>query len=313
VPEDLSDREDLLRIAPLAAESAATLCSRNAAGASCAWYHGVWPYFRLLGLVGSPWTHRAFYEDAITPLASAGTCRRVLVSGAADFAMMAVVRQACRSAQDPPEITVVDRCETPLRLHRWYAERHGIKLTATAADIRAFTTDGTPFDLICTHSFFGNIAPSLRPEVISRWRGLLRPGGKLALVNRIRPGLSGARGFSAEQAATFMAKARQAWEEQGRALKLSWPRLRGWAEAYTRRYRTHPVTDYEGFLELFRLHGFFVDSVEIEPSPAGVTSTGPSTAGHAGRAELVFTRQAGIPSPADQRAEARFVPPSSGV
>jgi SAM-dependent methyltransferase len=293
MPEDLSDREDLLQAAPLAPVAAAALCRRDESGDSCRWYHGVWPYFRLLGLVGSPWTHRAFFESAIAPLAASGQFRRVLVSGASDFAMVAVVRGAFRRVGAQPDLTVVDRCETPLHIHRWYAGRHGIELAAAAADIRSFTANGAPFDLICTHSFFGNFEPSLRAEVVSRWRDLLRPGGKLALVNRIRPGRSGSQGFTEHQAKAFIARARRAWEEQGEALGLSWPTLRDWAAEYTRRYRNHPVADAREFLALFEGRGFAVDTLEMEPSPPAREPTGPSTAGHAGRALLVHTRRAG--------------------
>ena len=39
----------------------------------------------------------------------------------------------------------------------WYAERHQATLTAVSRDILDYSTD-RPFDLICTHNFFGDVS-----------------------------------------------------------------------------------------------------------------------------------------------------------
>ena len=59
--------------------------------------------------------------------------RRVLISGAADYSILAYVLWACRENGLDAEVTVLDRCDTPLLLNTWYAEqggpdsRHGVR------------------------------------------------------------------------------------------------------------------------------------------------------------------------------------------
>ncbi len=47
---------------------------------------------------------------------------RILISGAADYALLARIVTMASRHNATPEITVLDRCETPLRLNSWYAK-----------------------------------------------------------------------------------------------------------------------------------------------------------------------------------------------
>jgi len=281
--------ELLFASAPLALEAAPSLCGRNRpSGESCAWYHGVWQYFRILGVVASPWMQLQFYESALSRLAAAGAFRRVLISGASDYAMLAVVQHAYRLASAVPEITVVDCCETPLLLNRWFAERQGISIDTWAGDIVDYCGSG-PFDLICTHSFFGNFVPERRPAVVARWWELLRPGGKLVTVNRIRPGVQSRQGFTVDQAADFKNRLLAAGRQHETRLGISQEKLENWAAVYTARYCSYPVASLAYLDELLQVHGFSIDSLDPGEVPVCLPS-GPSTAGQAMRARLVATR-----------------------
>jgi SAM-dependent methyltransferase len=129
----------------------------------------------------------------------------VLVSGSADYSMPAHALWAYRAEAAPLQLVVVDRCETPLALSRWYAEPtkaaiHGTTLSTQRADI--LDHEGAePVDVIFTNSFLGSFAPEQRPRLAAAWRRLLRPGGRLVFTNRLRPGApAGPLGFDAAQA-----------------------------------------------------------------------------------------------------------------
>src|ERR1700754_3275813 len=80
--------EPLALSAPLAWRLAGELCWRGPEGARCDWFHGIWQVLRLLGLNTTPEHHAAFFCDALDRL-PAGSSPRVLISGSADYSMLA--------------------------------------------------------------------------------------------------------------------------------------------------------------------------------------------------------------------------------
>jgi hypothetical protein len=109
------------------------------------------------------------------------------VSATADYSMLAHLKCAYDTEHRPLDVTVLDRCETPLLLNRWYADRYGVRLTTQCSD--ALSYDGNnPYDLICTHSFFGRVDPDSRRRLIGRWHRLLRSGGVVVTTQRVHPG-----------------------------------------------------------------------------------------------------------------------------
>jgi SAM-dependent methyltransferase len=286
-----SDPDRLLReSAPLALERASWLCHRGPEGHdACDWYHGVWQYFRLLGVVATPWMQRRFYERVLGELAAAGSHPRVLVSGASDYAMLALVLHAYAMRGAQPEVTVTDRCETPLFLNRWYAERHGVPIDTRAGDI--LEAGGGSYDVICTHSFLGNFPPQRREELLSVWRRLLRPGGKLVTINRIRPGCTDEVRFSAGQGKAFRERVLRADEALPVALGIDARTLVRWADEYQARYNSWPIASAAELHALLERSGFVVERLEPGPGAAPGPS-GPSVAGAALRLEVVASRGA---------------------
>lgn len=151
----------------------------------CGWYHGLWPVLRALGLGSTPRRHLEAYRGGLAGLAP----QRVLVSGAADPAMAEVVVEVCALQGPRPELLLVDRCETPLGAARAWAAERGVALDVRCSDARVLGGLG-PVDAVVTHSFLGYFAPDERPALAAAWRSVLRPGGRLVLVNRLRPGTS---------------------------------------------------------------------------------------------------------------------------
>jgi SAM-dependent methyltransferase len=198
----------LAEVAPVALAWSRELCRHvNPSGHSCAAYHGIWQYLRLLGINTALFADAAFYRDAMRPAIRRGA-RRVLVSGCADYAMVAVVLWIFSGEGVRPEITALDVCETPLRLSQWYARRNGADVAIAVGDILDYRP-ATRFDIICTNSFLGFFSAGQRPALAARWYDLLAPGGTLAIVNRLRADAPEIERFSAAQARDFADRVRR--------------------------------------------------------------------------------------------------------
>ncbi len=285
--------EEALEVsAPLARRLAPQLCRVDpATGENCAWNHGFWQYMRLLGLAIAPEHHAAFYRESLRGLLTASP--RVLVSGTSDYAMLALLIGLARSQGGMPAITVLDRCETSLMLNRWYAERVGTTIATRCADILAPANDA-PYDFICTHGFFGYFDAAQRRALVSRWQALLRPGGRVITVNRLRtPAAPERTGFDGRQTDAFALRARAAAEALTGGIDLPPPVLETAARAYAARLGVYTLRSIEELRRLFEDAGFVLDVLHCEPIavPARHPVDAPTVPGGDDYVHVVATRR----------------------
>jgi hypothetical protein len=287
---------DLDRALVESAHTARTLALEHCAQAphgDCTWYHGVWQYFRALGVTKTAGGSSAYFDEALRSLAAQGVTRRVLISGAADDAMSLLVLAGFRAADRPLDLTVVDRCETPLALARWSAQRLGASVTTWRSDVLAFDS-AAAFDLVLTNSFLGAFEPAKRSQLFARWASLLRPGGKILFSNRLRPGSGHVQlGFTPDQADGFCAAVLREAERTQSILGLDPGIVEGWARTYAERYRSYPVHTVGEVLDLLRAAGFVpdrVDTVLAAGRPGGEALAGPSVAERADYVRVLATR-----------------------
>lgn len=284
--------EPLMESAPLAREFAGRLCRRDpATGERCAWYHGLWQYLRLMKLVTTPEHHADFYHEALGKIAGDPGPHRVLIAGAADYSMLAYALAAFRARNTEPELAVNDLCETPLELSRWYAGRAGCSIDTLCGDILQLPEE-RPFDVVCTHSFLGRFPPEKRLELVNKWRRLLRPGGKVVTVKRIRPGSSGKpTGFSESETRAFQEKVLKATATLPASLPVDPLELSENARIYASQRRTWPVRSQDEIRELFEGAGFTIDSLVCSPvRSTRAEASGPGVLGGADYAQIVATR-----------------------
>jgi SAM-dependent methyltransferase len=250
--------EALEEAARLAREQAPALCRRDpATGHTCAWNHGLWPTLRLLGLVTEPALHGEFLRGALRAVPAKRP--RVLLSGAADHALLAQVLAAY--AGRAARVTVLDICETPIMLNRWFAARAGTEIETRCTDILDFEAFGT-FDVICTHAFLGNFDGARRSALAARWHALLAPGGKVVTVNRLRPGREPQWvAFSVDQIWSYRARV----EEAAKAHALQVAGLGRAAEAYAQRQAIFPLSSTEDLRLLFDRAGFNIEHLTAAP------------------------------------------------
>ena len=280
--------EPLAESAPVAEELAEKRCLIGPDGISCAWNHGFWQYLRLLELVLSPSSRVAFYREAFARVQRPSP--RILISGASDYSMLAVVLAAFRDRKMQPRVTVIDVCETPLALSRWYAERVSASIEVHAIDVRDYDSQ-EPFDAVCSDGFFGRFRQDERPTVVARWKALLRPSGIAVTLNRVRGGAdNGPIAFNAAQQQAFSEAVRRAAAACA-GLEAQADALAERAALYAERHFTYPVSQGE-LLELFTGARFRIEHVDVAEPRGGSNEAGsaPSVRGFNSYAGLVARR-----------------------
>ncbi len=249
-------QEPLAESADLAVDLAARLCPDD-----CRAYHGMWQYFRLVGLIGTVGGDGRFLLDTFERLAVDGI-DRVLIAGSADYGLLAHLLSAYRLAGRVPDVTVLDRCETPLALNRWYAEREGLGIRTVRADIHEYAAD-IPFDLVCTHSFLAVLEPARRPSAVRAWHAALRPGGWLVTTARVRHGAPDTPlRFPETEIAAFRARALALSRDWSGRLALTPDEIADAAEHYARTKRSYAFHSPDVLRDLICRAGFALTRFE---------------------------------------------------
>lgn len=189
-PEHSHDLEEpLVMSADLVHGVAAVLCEGDHVDAEgCDWYHGAWQYLRLMDLVSTPTWHGSFYSEALAAELKRSDARptRVLITGTADYSVYSYVVAAAERANHPVEVTVLDRCPTPLFACRWYAKQRGRQVETLTVDLLDHSVlGGRKFDVITTDAFLTRFPATTRSEVLERWHCLLDDGGSVVTTVRI--------------------------------------------------------------------------------------------------------------------------------
>ena len=170
--------DPILEAFPVMVDAAEQLCRRAAKSEICYVYHRLWPYRRLGGATSRALGRDAHVVNALRRMARESQLKRVLISGSADYALLSRVLHACRSEGIEPDVTVLDICEAPLCINRWYADRCNATVRTVCCDIGIFTAD-LLFDAVVTDNFLIRIPPRQREQVLRTWRNALRVGGRI--------------------------------------------------------------------------------------------------------------------------------------
>jgi SAM-dependent methyltransferase len=252
--------EPLRESAPVAYRLAQQHCPAGPDG--CRDYHAMWQYFRQIGLISTISTNTDFLVATLRRLADADTCRRVLISATADYGMLAHLLHAYRQAGVVPGVTVVDMCETPLALNRWYADRAGATIRTCRANVLEFRAD-EPFDLVCTHSFLGRLTPEVRAGVVKKWHEVLRPGGRVVTAARVRYGVpAGVTRYAAEEVEEFRSRALALASAQQAELDLPAEVIADAAAHYAASKQSRSFGSVEALRAVFEDHGFALETFD---------------------------------------------------
>lgn len=178
--------EPLAESAPVAFETAMTACTSADDMTGCRSYHAIWQYLRLTDVIRAVRVDGPLFAAAVTAQAARQPLKRILISGTADYSMLAYLGYAAVKAGASPVFDIIDQCATTLRMNEWYGARRGLAVRTVLTDVNAYQPDGK-YDLICTHSFLYWAVGQQRSTLFRNWRNWLAPEGRLCFSNRIEP------------------------------------------------------------------------------------------------------------------------------
>ena len=266
----MTDREALEASAPLAYAMAARSCR------GCASYHGLWQYLRLLRVIEPMERHAPFFERELRAAKGSGR-PRILVSGAADYWTCARVFAAFARRRAKPEVTVIDLCETPLSLNRWYARRLGERVATRRVDVLAFNSPAA-FDAICSHAILGRFSPAKRKALAAKWYSLLRPGGRLITATPVRPGdAERPVRFTPQEAADFVSRVEQAAQRVRPGVGVA--ALLKHVRRHSERFRVYRVPSRESVEAMLEPAGFRLERLRTVAPVHRPGLCGPTQAG----------------------------------
>ena len=252
--------------APLARDLSERHCRIDpVSGESCAWYHGALLVLRALriGRGDVPGVHREFLDRALRQMPREGNSISVLISGSADYLMPSLVLNTYSCIGMSPHLTVVYICETPLLMNSWYAVRYGIAVDVRHCDILAYEPE-RPTDIVCTHHFFNYFARETRPSVVEQWRALLRPGGRLLLVNRYRMlGQPPQGGYSEAECTALVESALTRMRQRTNGFPFSEREVEDMVRRYGARIRAQTLDSPGELLGLLQNGGFEIEAQTI--------------------------------------------------
>jgi SAM-dependent methyltransferase len=256
LPLQARAKEPLAASAPLALDWAESHCQ------GCRAYHGLWQYRRLIGGVVALDADGPIYQAVLAALAREEGLRRVLIAAAADYAVQAIVRDAFRGIgeeESAAQITVVDRCATPLLVNAWLAQRRGGSIVTRQGNLLDVAL-GDRYDIVLSHSLFHWFSPQERCRLTERWFEALRPGGRVLLSNRVRPfneqGLPDTESLSA-------ALVRELEGASDRLPADALPRLLALAPEMHRKNEHHLARSIDEVTRPFEAAGFEIEAVMV--------------------------------------------------
>jgi SAM-dependent methyltransferase len=260
-------------------------------GHDCTDYHGIWPFILWFGLATPPQRQKEFYGAALGDAVRAGT-RRILVSGAADYNLPATAFWACLAAGIVPELNLLDVCPTPLRLSSWFAERAGLPIETVAGDILDHRAPH-PYDAIVVHSFLGHFRPDRWNRLIRAWGDQLAPGGRVILVNRLRPEAPETIRFAPAQTEALRSRFLDEARRRAADLPLAPEALAAMIDGFAAYNAVFSLRSSEYLAGLFDEMGFRVATLAIDPADTigPQTSPGPTLAGGVAYLKLVAIKR----------------------
>lgn len=282
---------ELEKSAVMAWTEAAELCWRDPdSGVSCLEYHRIWQILLLLKVTKSLQTDAGFLLQSYRSLFRKVERCRVLVSGAADYGLLAHLLWAAELEKVRPHITVVDRCQTSLMLNSWYAKRRGLEIEPVHEDILDFVPD-QPFHLICTHSFLGWFSPESQGRLLRRWREMLSRDGVVITSIRLRPGSNPheCRPFNSNEVHDLRQKVEKAYRDSSLAGAILLAEILETVEAYCRSRSRYSFVSTGHINQLFNTAGLRITGFNTGSNPEASLPSGPRE-GAAGRVNLIAAR-----------------------
>jgi SAM-dependent methyltransferase len=128
--------------------------------------------------------HAAFFIEKIQHYQALGH-KNLLISGAADTGMLAMVHEALMNTETVLQnfsITLIDRCPTVIEQNRLYAKSINLPVNFICGDI--LSTPLHDFDMVIAHSFINFFHEEKKQALFNAWSKLLTEKGILLIYNK---------------------------------------------------------------------------------------------------------------------------------
>jgi SAM-dependent methyltransferase len=226
---------------------------------ACQDYHGLRGYFLATKTVFGALSGAVQLRSVLAGLAPGRP--RVLIAGSADSGLLRLVSE---SYEDQPlQATIVDLCNTPLKLCEEFAAERKIEATCVCGDLATFASPH-PLDLIFAHLVLGFMTSQQRALTLQSWVRSLASGGKLVLASHLNSNGKGVQrieklldatqnGFPfdiPEPAAQFRARMRRYIDQKNQLKKVR--------------------TSLAELIEELEQAGFSVENLTPQPEPTGL-------------------------------------------
>lgn len=136
---------------------------------SCYWYHSSWSLFRCLDVVVNPFMFYEFYKSSIEKL----NVKKIAIVGTADITTPYLISKL----QPNRELTVMDICQTPLKICERYMTKENLDWKLIKFNILEKVKIKEKYDLIVNDAFITLFSDELKPTVVKNINTLLQENG----------------------------------------------------------------------------------------------------------------------------------------
>jgi len=260
---ELTLEEPLMKSAPIMSALSDFFCNGDHVDRdNCSWYHKAWQYLRILDLVSTPTWHPRFYLESLKKILMKDENINVLISGAADYSMLAYVIHACSQVGAICNIVLLDLCETPLQISKWYAAEVDFPISTEKIDILSYDRLNF-FDCVVTDAFLTRFNQQDKKNVLEKWRDLLKYNGIVITTLRLDPEIRQNESENAtyqevEQFSNKAAKLAKMLHD----IDVKPIEVENLAREYAKNIRSYPVRNIEETINLFNETGYIIEFCE---------------------------------------------------
>lgn len=177
-------QRDLIESAPIFFDLVKSNTCKYYDGTSFDWYHRSWQYLRIFNKVSTPTWHIKFYSEILFKYLSNNS--KILISGTADYSLLAIVIEVSKRLKIEPDITVIDICPAPLKICQWYAEKKDISITTSVFDVlENYSQIEQSYDVVITDAFLTRFKSEDKLKILNYWNNCIVNKGIIVTTARI--------------------------------------------------------------------------------------------------------------------------------
>ncbi len=238
----------------------------------CRWYHSVWQYLRIIDKVSCPEWHASFYEKCFSKLIKNNSHPKILISGTADYSLLAYFYHSLSISKKNADIFVLDTCQTPLKMCKWYADKQGFNINVIHNNVLNLSSLDNKYDMICSDAFLTRFSKEDANKVVKNWYDVLNENGMIITTVRIRDNNTLTTNRSLKEKYILECVNRfQKWEGY---FDITLSEFKDMVEKYITNMVSHDLGNEKNIKEIFERNGLVIDgTTNINDTPGEMNET----------------------------------------